>query len=590
MSKCTMGEQDRNRIIKFIIIFSFLFFLIIGRIAQLQITQGEKLKEDSLSRRLYTQKLTASRGEIVDRNGTTIVGNRKCYNIYVVPVEHQEAVKDGKANLEEDAKKLSEILDVDVNDVKESLQKEKSYYRVIKKDVSKEVVTELKELNMRGVGIETTTARNYPQKSMLSNVIGFVGQDGTGLEGLEATYNDTLKGEEGLLIVERDRAGNKIPSKQHEYIEAVEGNSISLTIDSRVQQIVDEELAKLGESDINPNAAYAIVQDVNTGEILGMGNYPTYNPQQGGNAPSETRKNGVVQFNYEPGSVFKLVTLAAGFESGAITKDSTFNDPNGYIQIGNHKIKNWDKKARGVLSIQDAAKYSNNVAMVRIGQKIGKETFYDYIHKFGFGQKTNIGLYGEEKGLVRDVNTLTNLDYATNNIGQTIMVTPLQMINAVSSIVNGGNLMQPYIIKEITDNNGNIVQANKPKVLRKVISEENSKTMRELMRYVVAGEGGVSVANIPGFDIGGKTGTAQKAGPSGYAAGKYVTSFTGVAPTANPKYAVIVIVDEPKGSPVYGSTTAAPTATNILKRILLQNKEVDLSSVKKEKTNSSEVN
>lgn len=585
-----MGEKDRNRILKFIIAFSFLFFLIIGRIAQLQITQGEKLKKDSLSRRLYTQKLTPSRGEIVDRNGTTIVGNRKCYNVYVVPVEHQEAVNDGKANLEEDAKKLSELLVVDVKDIKESLLKEKSYYRLIKKDVNKEVIDELKELNMKGVGIETTTARNYPQKSMLSNVIGFVGQDGNGLEGLEATYNNTLKGEEGLLIVERDRQGNKIPSKQHEYVEAEEGSSITLTIDSKIQQIVDEELSKLGSSDINPNAAYAIVQDVNTGEILAMGNHPTYNPQDGGNAPAETRKNGVVQFNYEPGSVFKLVTISAGLESGAITKDTTINDSNGYIQIGNHKIKNWDKKARGTLTIQDAAKYSNNVAMVRIGQKIGKETFYDFVNKFGFGQKTNVGLYGEEKGLVRDVNSLTNLDYATNTIGQTIMVTPLQMINAVSSIVNGGNLMQPYIIKEITDKDGNIIQANKPKTIRKVISEENSKTMRELMRYVVTGEGGVSVANIPGFDIGGKTGTAQKAGASGYAAGRYVTSFTGVAPTANPKYAIIVIVDEPKGSPVYGSTTAAPTAVNILKRILLQNKEVDINSVKANSNNSSEVN
>lgn len=584
-----MGEKDRNRILQFIVLFSVAFFVIIGRIAQLQLTKGEKLKNESLSRRLYTQKLTASRGEILDRNGITIVGNRKCYNAYLVAVEHQEAVTDGKANLDEDSKKIAEVLDLDASEVKKNLQKEKSYYKLIKKDISKETVEKLKELNIRGLGIETTTARNYPQKSMLSNVVGFVGKDGSGLEGLEATYNDTLQGEEGLLIIERDRAGNKIPSKQHEYIEAEEGNSISLTIDSKIQQIVEEELLKLGTSDINPNAAYAIVQDVRTGEILGLGNYPTYDPKNGGNASPESRRNGVVQFNYEPGSVFKLVTLSAGLESGAITKDSTLEDSNGYIQIGNHKIKNWDNKARGTLSIQDAAKHSNNVAMVKIGQKIGKEKFYEFVHAFGFGQKTNVGLYGEEKGLVRSVSSLSNLDYATNNIGQTIMVTPLQMINAVSSIVNGGNLMQPYIIKDIINNEGKIIKSNKPTVIRRVISEENSKTMRELMRHVVAAEGGVSVANIPGFDIGGKTGTAQKtAGSAGYAAGKYVTSFCGVAPTANPKYAVIVITDEPKGAPVYGSTTAAPTATAILKRILLQNKEVDLTVKEDSKKNTKE--
>lgn len=576
-----MGEKDRNRILQFIILFSFLFFVIIARIAQLQFTKGEELRTDSLKRRLYTQELTPSRGEIVDRNGTTIVGNRKCYNAYVVPVEHAEAVEKGKADVDKDAATISKILGVDKNEVKANLLKEKSYYRLIKKDISKDVVEKLKEAKIAGLGIETTTARSYPQKSMLSNVIGFVGKDGNGLEGLEATYDKTLTGKSGLLIVERDRQGNKIPSKQHEYVQAEEGNSITLTIDSKIQQIADEELAKLADSDINPNAAYCIVQDVNTGEILAMSNQPTYDPAKGGNAPAEDRKNGVVQFNYEPGSVFKLVTLASGLESGAINKNTTINDPNGYIQVGNHKIKNWDCKARGTLTIQDAAKYSNNVAMVRIGQKIGKETFYDFVHKFGFGQKTNVGLYGEEKGLVRKVESLSNLDYATNNIGQTIMVTPLQMINAVSAIVNGGNLMQPYIIKDITNNEGKVIESNKPHVIRRVISEENSKTMRELMRYVVTGEGGVSVANIPGFDIGGKTGTAQKTnGSAGYAAGKYVTSFCGVAPTANPKYAVIVIVDEPKGSPVYGSTTAAPTATNILKRILLQNKEVDTNAIK----------
>ena len=586
-----MGEQERKRVMQLMIIFSTLFLIIIARVAHLQFIKGDELREDSLKRRLYTQKLTPSRGEIVDTNGTTIVGNRKSYNVYVVPVEYQEALEKNTANIENDSKKLAELIGVEQSKIKENLSKENSYYRLIKKDLDKEIVEKLKEEKIAGVGIETTTVRSYTQKSLLANVIGFVGSDGQGLEGLEATYNDELTGEEGLLIVERDRKGNKIPSKQHEYQEATEGNSLVLTVDSNIQYIVDDELRKLSESDINPKSAYTIVQDVNTGEILAMGSYPTYDPGNGGNADAESRRNGAVQFNFEPGSIFKLITLSSGLDSGAINKNDTFMDSAGYIQIANHKIKNWNRKAGGNLSLQQAASDSNNVVMVKIGQKMGKETFNKYIANFGFGSKTDIGLYGEEKGLVRSVDSLSSLDYATTNIGQSILVTPIQMINAVSSIANGGNLMQPYIVKEIKDANGKTIQQNKPTVLRRVISEETSKSMLEIMRYVVTSNG-AKAANIPGFDIGGKTGTAQKVGENGggYAAGKYVTSFVGVAPTKDPKYAIITVVNEPSGTPVYGSTTAAPTASNILKRILLLNKEVDPNLVKEEISSGSSDN
>lgn len=576
-----MGEKERRRIMQFILLFSLSFFIVIGKLGYIQLVKGDKYRQESLNRRLYTQKLTPSRGEILDTKGTPIVGNRKSYNVYAVPVEYQEALKENKANLNEDSNKLANLLKVDAKTIKENLQKEKSYYRLLKKDVDPKIVDNLKNEHIAGIGIETTTVRNYPQGNLLSNVIGFVGKDGQGLEGLESTYDKELKGEEGLLIIERDRKGNKIPTKQHEYVEAKEGNSLVLTIDSQIQYIVDEALQKLGKSDINPTSAYAIVEDVNTGEILAMSNYPTYNPKDGGNAPIETRKNGVVQFNYEPGSTFKLATIAAGLDCGAINKDTTIEDPNGYIQVANHKIKNWDLKARGTLTLSTAAAHSNNVAMVKIGQKIGKERFYDYIKKLGFGQKTNIGLYGEEAGLLKKVENVSTLDFATNNIGQSLMVTPLQSINATSALVNGGNLMQPYIVKEIRDKDGNVIQQNKPKVIRRVLSEENSQTMRKIMRDVILG-GGANSAKIPGFDIGGKTGTAQKVGENGggYAAGKYVTSFVGIAPSKNPKYAVIVVTNEPKGAPVYGSTTAAPTGAEILKKILLMDKEVDVEAAK----------
>lgn len=585
-----MGEQERKRILKFMIVFSTLFFVIIIRIAHLQFIKGSDLRKDSLNRRLYTQELSASRGEIVDTNGVTIVGNRKSYNVYVVPVEYQEALEEGKANLEEDSKKIAELTGVDQEKVKENLNKENSYYRMIKKDLDKESMEKLKDEKIAGVGIEVGTVRNYTQGSLLANVIGFTGSDNNGLEGLEATYNDELTGKKGLLIVERDRQGNKIPTKQHEYQEAEMGNEITLTVDSEIQHIVEDELKKLAESDINPKSAHVIVQNVQTGEILAMGNYPTFDPSNGGNSDITTRQNGAVSLNYEPGSVFKLITLATGLETGVINKNTTLTDSAGYIQVSGHKIRNWDRKALGTMTLGEAASNSNNVAMVKIGQMIGKENFYNSVINFGFGSKTNINLYGEEQGIVRKPETQSALDYATTNIGQSIMVTPLQLVNAVSAIANGGNLMQPYIVKEIKDESGKIIQQNKPTVLRRVISPETSKTMLEIMRYVVT-SGGAKAANIEGFEIGGKTGTAQKVGENGgYAAGKYITSFVGVAPTSNPKYAVLTVVNEPSGTPVYGSTTAAPTASNILKRIMLLNKEVSIEQTSTETSDKEEAN
>lgn len=553
------------------IVFATLFVVLIIRVGYLQFIRGNELRNASLSRRLYTQELSANRGEILDTKGTVIVGNRKSYNVYVVPAEYQES---DDTNVENDSKKIAELTGADQQKVKESLLKENSYYRLIKKDVAKDKIELLKNEGIPGIGVEIGTVRNYTQGSLLANVLGFVGNDNVGLEGLEATYNEQLMGEKGLLIIERDRKGNKIPSKQHEYQKAKQGNQITLTIDSEIQYIVEDELKKLSESSINPSSAYVIVQNTKTGEILGMGSTPTFDPTDGGNADVESRKNGTVQFNYEPGSVFKLITLSSALESGAINKNTKITDSAGYIQVLGKKIKNWDGKAIGEMDLGTAASKSNNVAMVKIGQMMGKETFYEYIKKFGFGEKTNVGLYGEEQGIVRKPETQTALDYATTNIGQSIMVTPMQMVNATSAVVNGGLLMKPYIVKEVRDENGKIVEQNKPTVLRRVISEENSKTMREIMRYVVTSDG-AKVANIPGYLIGGKTGTAQKVGESGgYAAGKYVTSFVGIAPYNDPKYAVITVVNEPSGSPVYGSTTAAPTATNILKRILLLNQEV----------------
>lgn len=572
-----MNNQARRRIKALLLLFTIGFTTIAGKIAYIQIVHGESYREQSLSKRLITQKLEGRRGKIIDRNEEEIVSNRKTKNVYVSPVDYQEALskdKEGILNLSKNSKEIAKILQIDTKDVENALKKEKSYYRLLKRDVSDEKIVQLKELNIPGIGFENATVRNYPQGSLASNVIGFTNSEGYGLEGLEALHNEILSGKEGIVIVETDRYGNKLPDKKHKYIEATEGNTLVLTLDSQIQYIVEKEIERAtGEDGINPTGVHILVQDTKSGEILAMANYPTFSPTEAFKTDVENRKNGTVQFNYEPGSVFKLVTVASALDSKSISPFDTLYDPNGYITVGGHNIKNSNRKSGGYMSLSKAIGDSNNVSMVQIGQKMGKDVFYKYIEDFGFGVKTNIDVYGEEKGLLKQVEDISNLDLATNTIGQSIMVTPIQICNAVSAIANGGNLMQPYIVKEIRDEKGATIKKNESKILRQVISKETSDEMRKIMESVVSEHGGKK-AFVQGYHIGGKTGTAQKVGSTGkYTSGKYVASFVGVAPMNDPKYTVMVVIDEPKGYSYYGGSTAAPIAGNIIKQIMIYNNE-----------------
>lgn len=572
-----MNSQARKRIKALLLVFTIGFVTIAGKIAYIQIVNGEEYRKQSLDRRLFTQKLEGKRGKILDRNEEEIVSNRKTKNVYVVPADYQESLakdEDGKLGYDKDAAAISGILDISKEEVDSALKKQKSYYRLLKRDITEEEEISLKELNLPGLGFENATVRSYPQGSLASNLVGFTNSNGVGLEGLEATHNDTLSGEEGLVIVETDRYGNKLPDKEHEYHESKEGNSLVLTTDSQIQYIVEEEIKRAVEDEaVNPKAMSVIVQDTKTGEILAMGNYPTYNPENVGNTNTEDRKNLSVQFNYEPGSVFKLITVASALDSKSISPNNIINDTQGYVTVGGHNIRNSSRRAGGEMTLSKAVGVSNNVAMVQFGQKMGKEVFYEYINKFGFGKKTGIDVYGEEKGLLKTVEDVSNLDLATNTIGQSIMVTPIQLCTAVSAIANGGNLMQPYIVKEIRDSEGNIIKETEPSVISQVISKETSDEMRKIMEAVVSEHGGKS-AYVPGYRVGGKTGTAQKVGEKGgYESGKYVASFVGVAPMDDPKYTVMVVIDEPRGYSYYGGSTAAPIAGNIIKQIMLYKNE-----------------
>ena len=568
-----MNNQARRRIKALLLAFTIGFVTIAGKVTYIQVVHGEDYRQQSLNRRLVTQKLEGNRGKILDRNEEEIVSNRKTKNIYLVPVDYQDALskdEDGKLGYEKDSKAIADILKLDKEDVEKVLKKEKSYYRLLKRDVSEEDVIALKELDIPGIGFENATVRSYPQGNLAANLIGFTNIENIGLEGLESKYEDVLAGEQGLIISETDRYGNKLPDKQHEYYESKEGNSLVLTIDSQIQYIVEEEIKRAVKEDgVNPNGMSVIVQDTKTGEILAMGNYPSFNPENKGNVSAELRKNLNVQLNYEPGSVFKLVTVAAALDSKSISPTDIIHDSQGYITVAGHSIRNSNRKPGESMTLSKAVGESNNVAMVQIGQKMGKNVLYNYIDKFGFGKKTGIDVYGEEKGLLKNVEDVTNLDLATNTIGQSIMVTPIQICNAVSAIANGGKLMQPYLVKEIRDSDGNVVEKTEPTVVSQVISEQTSSEMKKIMESVVSEYGGKN-AYVEGYRVGGKTGTAQKVGESGgYASGKYIASFAGIVPANDPQYTIMVVIDEPKGYSYYGGSTAAPIAGNIIKQIML---------------------
>lgn len=549
----------KKRVTRLFLIMGIFLVLLIGRLAWIQFVRGEELRSEALANRMDDIPVPAKRGIISDRNGEELVVSISSDSVYAIPAE----VK--KGNPEKIASELARILDLKYDDVYKKITK-KSRFEYIKNKVGVDQSKEINRLALPGIDVVEESQRVYPKDRLASHILGIVGKDNIGLEGLENKLNKELAGIPGRIVTEKDAAGREIPQALHDYEPPVSGNNVVLTIDETIQYFTERELDTL-MADYNPKGATIIVMEPKTGAILAMANRPDYSPAKYGESSPESRRNHAIQLNYEPGSVFKIVTSAAALEEGSVTPESRFYDP-GFIPVGDRRIKCWRyPRAHGAQSFTEVVENSCNPGFVKVGLDLGKERFYKYIRAFGFGQRTGISLAGEATGIVIPEKKVTPINLATISIGQSISVTPIQLVTAMSAVANDGVLMKPQLVKEIKDTKGKVIKLFKPEVVRQVVSKSTARQLCGILEKVVSNGTGAN-AYLEGYRVAGKTGTAQKAGKGGYIQGKYVASFGGFAPADDPRIAVLVIIDEPQPGPHYGGEIAAPIFQNIMRDTL----------------------
>jgi stage V sporulation protein D (sporulation-specific penicillin-binding protein) len=530
------------------------FFLLLVRLVYLQFVTGDELQLKAEQLRMREVPIAAKRGIVYDRNMNKLAISVSADSIYALPPEVKAS---GKA--EDIAKQLAPFLEMDEEKVLEKITVSRSF-EWLKRKIDFEKAQKIRELDLPGIKIVEESQRFYPKDNIAAHVLGFSGVDNQGLEGIEVARDQDLKGVPGSILVEYDARGQELPHAVHKYNPPVDGKSLVLTIDETIQYFAERELDKAMAGPSRPKKATVIVMQPKTGEILALANRPGYDSNKYREFSSENWRNAGVSNTYEPGSTFKIITTAAALEEGVVRPEDRFYDP-GYYSVGGHRIKCWRSyNPHGSQSFTEVMENSCNPGFVEVGLRMEekeKGVFYKYINAFGFGQKTGIELPGEASGIMIKEEDLKPINIGTISIGQGIAVTPLQLITAVSAVANGGVLMEPQIVRQVLDGDNNVLQDFQPKEIRRVVSEQTAKTEREMLESVVARGTGRN-AYIPGYRVGGKTGTAQKAGSGGYMPGKYVASFIGMAPVNDPEIVCLVIMDEPQGYPNQGGQIAAP--------------------------------
>ena len=464
------------------------------------------------------------------------------------------------------AEKISEILDVPKSKIEEHLYKKSMMERVHPEGrrLSYEIADKIENLHFDGVYLLKESKRYYPHNEMLSHVLGYVGIDNQGLSGLELEYNDILTGEYGSIQYFSDAKGNNL-ERNSVYVEPEDGLDIYLTVNYGIQSSIERELDNVVLR-YNPDGAWAIAMDPNTGEILGMSSRPNFNPNNYKNYDTETiNRNMAIWASYEPGSTFKILTLSAAVNEGKVDllKD-TFYD-GGSVNVDGARIKCWKHGGHGSQTFLEVVQNSCNPGFVELGNRLGKETLFDYINKFGYGKKTGIDLNGEATGILFSLDKVGPVELATTAFGQGVSVTALQQVVAVSAAINGGTLYKPYIVKRVAyHENGQIIKEVKPTIVRdNIVTKDTSEKVRMTLESVVSLGTGRN-AYIDGYRVGGKTGTAQKVNNGIYMQGNYIVSFIGFLPANDPKIVVYLAIDNPKGVTQYGGTVSAPIVKNIM--------------------------
>ncbi len=633
--KLSRAEQSQRanrtilrRTLVLMVLFGVVVFIpLIVTLYNLMIRDHDYYEAQAIDNQTRYTSLSASRGQIFDRNMNVLASSKTVETVFIDPNEiAQEMTKPENSNLlDHIARGLSEILDVSTDFVYKQAEDKAFRYKVIRRKIPEELADEVRsfvsENEIKGVYLETDAQRYYPYSSLAAQVMGFVSTDNVGSEGLEAYYDSYLQGTAGKVVTTKGNYGSEMLYTYEKYYDASDGDSLVTTIDQTVQHYLEKNLETAIEKYDIINGAFGIVMDVNSGQILAMANLGSYDPNnyqeiydqalagqleaqyqdallldKDSNAYQEAMsaynqavaaerlrqwRNRCVSDGYEPGSTFKLVTLAAALDCGAVTENSTF-------YCGGHETFNdreqevscWKAAGHGMQTTMEALGHSCNIAFGHIGVNMTRKTFVEYFKAFGFLEKTGVDLPGEASGLFWAEDKFSVANLISASFGQTFRVTPMEQVRAVAAIVNGGYLLKPYVVSQVLDSDGNVVKSNERTVLRQVISEETSATMCKMMEYVVT-DGTAGSAKTPGYRVGGKTGTSEKIDTydeNGKPVEDKIVSFIGVAPIDDPKYVVLVALDTPNyvagtsytphNQYISGGLMAAPTVRDVFLDIL----------------------
>jgi stage V sporulation protein D (sporulation-specific penicillin-binding protein) len=526
-----------------------------GRLFYLQILQCKALQKKAQEQRLLEVPVEAKRGWILDRRGRPLALSYDADCVYAHPVQ--------VVNPKETARRLAAIIGRDAQKLEALLQKRVAFVW-LKRKISQEEADAIRKARLPGVEVVQKAQRFYPQKDLASQVLGISGIDNVGLEGLELQYDSILRGTPGSEQAEFDSRGRRIPLGERRFVPPKDGNNLILTIDEYIQHIAERELEKAVRENGAKRGA-VIMMDPMNGEVLAIATYPRFDPNHYSDYPAENRRNWALTDSYEPGSTFKVITSAAALEEGVVDLDSQFHDP-GYIMVEDRMLRCWRAGGHGAQNFVEATENSCNPVFASLALRMGKDSFYNYIKAFGFGEKTQIDFPGEARGIMQASSRIKSVELATTGFGQGISVTPIQLLTGFSAAINGGHLLQPNLVKELQNQKGETIRRFGKKVRRRVISGSTSKKLTTILRSVVANGSG-NRADVKGYRVAGKTGTAQKPSGGNYGQGR-IASFLGFAPADSPRIAALIILDEPIGSIRYGGVIAAPVFAEITRDVL----------------------
>ena len=548
-----------------------LLIIVFVRLVSLQVVEASNLKSKGIKNRTTDQSVQAERGTIFDAQGNVLAKSIPVKQIYADPNTLSNLItkKQFKKSKKDVAEEVSKILGIDTQEVLNKLNKNLAWVSLAHQ-IDNSKAEEIMSLKIPGIGLNDEEKRVYPMRSFAASALGIVDLYGHGAAGIESYYDKVLYGKPGFQSETKDLGASSILDTLRQNDSSSPGNNITLTLDSTIQYLVEQQLNDLQQS-TNPKSVTILAMDPQTGRVLGMGSRPTFDPTDYDKAAPDDRRNLAISMSYEPGSTFKIITGSAALEEGVIHPNDTFPDP-GYLRIPPRLITNWDsdQKPHGNPTFTQGMQLSSNVVLAQVGMKLGSKAFYTYLKAFGFGTKTGIDITGEESGILVPQNKVRDIDLATMSFGQSNSVTPIQLLSAICAVANGGTLYRPYVVDKIMAPDGQLVQQQKPVPIRQVISETTASQMTGILEQVVSGGTG-HLSQIPGINVAGKTGTAQKVDSQtgSYSPTDFIASFTAYAPAEAPKIAVLVVIDSPNTPEGHqGGTLGGPRARAIIEGAL----------------------